>query len=76
MIKNYYKILNVSKSASKQEIKSAYRKLIKFWHPDVNSNPRAHDKLVEINEAYELDFATFFEESSNCRNYYILKLKF
>lgn len=56
MIKNYYRILNVSKGASKQEIKSAYRKLIKFWHPDINSNPRAHDKIVEINEAYEILF--------------------
>ena len=54
MIKNYYKILNVNKGASKQEIKSAYRKLIKFWHPDVNSNPQAHNKIVEINEAYEI----------------------
>jgi hypothetical protein len=54
MIKNYYKILNLNKNSSKQEIKNSYRKLVKFWHPDVNSNPRANDKIIEINEAYEI----------------------
>jgi curved DNA-binding protein CbpA len=53
-IKNYYKILNVKTNAAKADIKKAYRELVLFWHPDINSNPKAHDKVVEINEAYEI----------------------
>ncbi len=51
-MKNYYDILGVSKSASAQEIKSAYRKLALQWHPDKNKAPEANDKFKEINEAY------------------------
>jgi curved DNA-binding protein CbpA len=54
MIKNYYKILDVNLGATQNEIKSAYRKLALFWHPDRNSNPIALDKIKEINEAYEI----------------------
>ncbi|MBL4656801.1 MAG: DnaJ domain-containing protein [Flavobacteriales bacterium] len=49
---NYYKILGISKAASSEEIKEAYRKKALRYHPDVNSSPRAHDKFQEINEAY------------------------
>lgn len=51
--KNYYDILGVSKDASSEDIKSAYRKLAKKYHPDVNKDPGAADKFKEINEAYE-----------------------
>ena len=54
MLLNYYKILNVSQKATSEEIKFAYRKLVMLWHPDRNSDPNAHDKIVEINEAYEI----------------------
>lgn len=54
MIKDYYKILNVSFSASQSEIKKAFRKLAVFWHPDKNSNPDSMKRMQEINEAYEI----------------------
>jgi curved DNA-binding protein len=53
--KDYYKTLGVPKSASEDEVKSAYRKLAKQYHPDKNSgNLSAEAKFKEINEAYEV----------------------
>lgn len=52
--KDYYKILGVAKTASADEIKSAYRKLARKYHPDVNKDPKAEDKFKEINEAYQV----------------------
>jgi molecular chaperone DnaJ len=51
--KNYYDILGVSKDASPDDIKSAYRRLAKKYHPDVNKEPDAAEKFKEVNEAYE-----------------------
>ena len=51
--KNYYDVLGVSKSASPEEIKSAYRKLAKKYHPDINKEDGAAEKFKEVNEAYE-----------------------
>ena len=50
---NYYKILDVSHSASAEQIKEAYRKKALQFHPDVNDSPLAHDKFQEIGEAYQ-----------------------
>ena len=56
MNKDYYKILGVEKTATEDEIKSAYRKLAMKWHPDRNPDnvEEAKNKFAEINEAYEV----------------------
>jgi curved DNA-binding protein len=53
--KDYYQILGVAKNAEAAEIKKAYRKLARKYHPDMNPNDKsAEDKFKEINEAYEV----------------------
>jgi curved DNA-binding protein len=53
--RDYYKLLNVSKTASQEEIKKAYRKLAREYHPDVNpDDPNAEEKFKDINEAYQV----------------------
>ncbi len=54
MSKSLYKTLEVSESASESEIKKAYRKLARQYHPDVNKDPGAEEKFKEINAAYEI----------------------
>lgn len=54
-MKDYYEILNVSRDASQDEIKSSFRKLAKKYHPDLNPNDKeAEQRFKEINEAYEV----------------------
>ena len=52
--RDYYEVLGLSRSASADEIKKAYRKLAKKYHPDLNKEPDAADKFKEVAEAYEV----------------------
>lgn len=52
--RDYYDVLGVDKSASDAEIKSAFRKLAKKYHPDLNKEPDAAEKFKEVQEAYEV----------------------
>jgi len=54
MAKSLYDTLEVSEGASSDEIKKAYRKLARKYHPDVNKEPEAEEKFKEINAAYEV----------------------
>jgi DnaJ family protein A protein 2 len=53
MEEDYYKILEVPRGASQEDIKQAQRRLAKIWHPDKNKSPEANAKFQKINEAYE-----------------------
>ena len=50
--RDYYEVLELSKGASDDDIKKAYRKLAKKYHPDLNKAPDAADKFKEVQEAY------------------------
>jgi molecular chaperone DnaJ len=52
--KDYYEILGVPRTSSEDEIKVAYRKLVRQHHPDTNKSPDAEKKMAEINEAYTI----------------------
>ena len=55
MAKDYYEILGVSKDATQDDIKKAYRTLVKKYHPDLHPNdPQCAEKFKEINEAHEV----------------------
>ena len=52
--KDYYKILGVEHGSSEAEIKKAYRKLARKYHPDINKTPEAQTRFQEVSEAYEV----------------------
>ncbi|KAM7298043.1 dnaJ protein homolog 1-like [Ixodes scapularis] len=54
MGKDFYKILGVGRTATQHDIKKAYRKLAKRYHPDKNKSPDAEEKFKELGKAYEV----------------------
>lgn len=52
-METYYEILGVSPEAAPEEIRAAYRKLAKQYHPDVNPDPDAQERFIAIQQAYE-----------------------
>ncbi len=52
--KDYYRILGLSRDASAEQVKQAYRKLARKYHPDVSREPRAEERFKEVSEAYEV----------------------
>lgn len=55
-MKDYYKILGLNRDSTQAQIRAAYRRLALKYHPDINSQSDAHERFIEINEAYELLF--------------------
>ena len=54
MARDYYEVLGVSRGADQDEVKRAYRRLARKYHPDINKDPGAEDTFKEINRAYEV----------------------
>lgn len=52
-LKNYYALLEILPQASADEIKKAYRKMAKIWHPDKNTSAQAEDTFQQMHEAYQ-----------------------
>src|SRR5579885_990102 len=52
--RDYYEVLGVSRNATEEELKKAFRRLAKQYHPDANKEPGAEARFIEINEAYEV----------------------
>ncbi len=54
MAQDYYEILGVSRNADQDELKRAYRRMARKYHPDVNKDDGAEERFKEINQAYEV----------------------
>jgi len=54
VISDYYKTLDVNPTATQGQIRQAYRRLVKLFHPDTNTEVADHERIISINEAYEV----------------------
>ena len=54
MVKDYYEVLGLARTADQSQIKQAYRKLALKYHPDKNKDPGAEEKFKQIGEAYDV----------------------
>ncbi len=52
-MKDYYALLEIATNSTEKDIRKAYRRLAKKYHPDINKSKNAHEKFIEISEAYE-----------------------
>jgi curved DNA-binding protein len=76
-LKDYYAILGVPRNATPEQIKEAYRRLAKEYHPDKNPSPEAEEMFKLINEAYyvlsdptsKAEYDAFYYACSNVENY-------
>jgi curved DNA-binding protein CbpA len=77
----YYKLLEIKKNCSQTEIKQAYRRLAKLYHPDRNPEKKAHEKFKKINEAYEVlsdsesrkEYDNSLEECPECGTHEVIQ---
>ncbi len=69
-MQNYYlEVLGLSHGATKKDIKAAYRRLSKLYHPDVNSDPQAKEQFIRITEAYKFLSQVGPQPSGQARSY-------
>jgi hypothetical protein len=68
-ITDYYEILGIPQNSSTDEIKKAYRKMARIYHPDINPAPDAKDYFILITEAYEFLIANHDKIKSNEQAY-------
>lgn len=70
-IENARKILDITKSATEQEVKRIYKSLVKKWHPDINKTKQAHAKMQEINHAFTIIMKEEFGKIDPWKEYHI-----
>lgn len=70
ILAEYYELLGISADSSNEEIKKAYRKKARLYHPDINPSPNAKDLFISITEAYEFLIANHEKIKSDDLAYY------
>ena len=69
-LSDYYRILGVPSNSSLDEIKKAYRQKARLYHPDINHDPEAKNKFIQVTEAYEFLIANFEKVTNDDEAYY------